>query len=73
MRGGNYSLKKIAWVTDSVSCISEDTAEKYGFNVVPLSIIFDGNCYKDGIELTNEEFYKKLKASNTNNKSACCR
>lgn len=61
--GGYDTLKKIAWVTDSVSCISEDTAEKYGINVVPLSIIFDGNCYKDGIELTNDEFYEKLKAS----------
>lgn len=56
-------LKKIAWVTDSVSCISEEAAEKYGIYVVPLSIIFNGKCYKDGIELTNEEFYKKLKAS----------
>ncbi len=56
-------MKKIAWVTDSVSCISEDTAKKYGINVVPLSIIFNEISYKDGIELTNEEFYEKLKAS----------
>ncbi|WP_162596029.1 DegV family protein [Bacillus sp. CGMCC 1.16541] len=53
--------KKIAWVTDSVSCIPPQLAEEKGIYVVPLSLIFGESIYKDGIDLTTEEFYARLK------------
>lgn len=58
--------KKIAWITDSVSCISPELAERYGFHIVPLSIIFDNKQYRDGVDLTYDEFYELL---NKNDKS----
>ncbi|MBM7703670.1 DegV family protein [Metabacillus iocasae] len=53
--------RKIAWVTDSVSCIPPQLAKEKGMYVVPLSLIFGETIYKDGIDLTVEEFYAQLK------------
>lgn len=53
--------KKIAWITDSVSCISPEAAERYGIHIVPLSIIFENKLYRDGMDLTYDEFYDLLK------------
>ena len=50
-------------ITDSSSDLPEEYAKKYGIEVVPLSVIFNGVSYKDGIDITKEEFYKKLEKS----------
>jgi DegV family protein with EDD domain len=47
-------------VTDSVSDISPATAAGLGITVVPLNIAVDGVTYRDGVDLTTEEFYWKL-------------
>ena len=47
-------------VTDSVSDISPATAAGLGITVVPLNVVFNGYTYRDGIDLTTDEFYKKL-------------
>lgn len=59
--GGSLLKRKIAWVTDSVSCIPPQLAKEKGMYVVPLSLIFGETIYKDGIDLTVEEFYAQLK------------
>jgi DegV family protein with EDD domain len=50
-------------VTDSVSDISPAVAEKLGITVVPLNVVFGSSIYRDGIDMTTEEFYKKLENS----------
>ena len=56
--------KKIAWITDSVSCISPELAEKHNIHVIPLSLIFSADeIYNDGVDLTYNEFYQKLSES----------
>jgi len=47
-------------VTDSVSDISPATAAGLGITVVPLNIAIDGVTYRDGVDLTTDEFYWKL-------------
>tara|TARA_A100001037_G_scaffold40365_1_gene31430 strand:+ start:618 stop:1460 length:843 start_codon:yes stop_codon:yes gene_type:complete len=47
-------------VTDSTSDLPENTAKQYGIEVVPLNIHFGDQVYKDGIDLTTEEFFDKL-------------
>jgi DegV family protein with EDD domain len=47
-------------VTDSVSDISPATAAGLGITVVPLNIAIDGVTYRDGVDLTTDEFYRKL-------------
>lgn len=55
--------KKIAWITDSTSGLNPEEAEKLGIHVLPLSVIFGEYAYRENIDITNEEFYKKLESS----------
>ena len=54
-------MKKIAVVTDSNSGITQEEAQKMGIHVLPMPFTIDGNEYFEGINLTQEEFYEKLK------------
>ncbi|HEY97447.1 MAG TPA: DegV family protein [Dehalococcoidia bacterium] len=47
-------------VTDSVSDISPEIANELGITVVPLNVVFGNEIYRDGVDLTTEEFYRKL-------------
>jgi DegV family protein with EDD domain len=47
-------------VTDSVSDISPAMAEELGITVVPLNVVFEGFTYRDGVDMTTDEFYEKL-------------
>ena len=52
-------------VTDSVSDIPTDVAEELGITIVPLHVRFGTESYRDGVELSTEEFYRKLTTSRT--------
>ncbi len=47
-------------VTDSVSDISSAIAGELGITVVPLNVVFNGYTYRDGVDMTTDEFYDKL-------------
>ncbi len=51
---------RIALVTDSTCDIPAAWREQYEIGVVPLSIVFGDQVYRDGIELTAEQFYARL-------------
>ncbi|MTI46978.1 DegV family protein [Sporosalibacterium faouarense] len=53
-------MDKIKIITDSVSDIPVSIAKDLDIDIVPLTINFEDGSYRDGIEITNEEFYKKL-------------
>lgn len=55
--------EKIAVVTDSTAYLPAETVEKYNIHVIPLSVIIDGEVYKEGIDITTDEFYEKAKAA----------
>ncbi|WP_088838997.1 MULTISPECIES: DegV family protein [unclassified Listeria] len=57
------SKEKIAIVTDSTAYIPAELIEKYQIHVVPLSVIIDGVAYKEEVELSTADFYKKVKES----------
>ncbi|MHB1416749.1 MAG: DegV family protein, partial [Chloroflexota bacterium] len=50
-------------VTDSTADIPPEVAEAAGVVVVPLSIRFGDETFKDGVNLSGEEFYRKLATS----------
>ncbi|MDD4923626.1 MAG: DegV family protein [Dehalococcoidales bacterium] len=50
-------------VTDSTSDIGQELAQSLGITVVPIYIRFGDKIYRDGVDLTNEEFYRMLEAS----------
>ncbi len=58
-------MTKVKIVTDSTADIPASLAEKLGITVVPLNVIFsDDESYEDGVDLTSEQFYKKVEQSN---------
>jgi DegV family protein with EDD domain len=52
-------------ITDSTSDISQANAAILGITVVPLTVHFGEEAYKDGVDLTIEDFYKKLAVAET--------
>lgn len=52
-------------VTDSCSDITPELAQKFGITVVPLYVQFGDELYRDNVDLSTEEFYKKLTQSQT--------
>ncbi len=57
------SQKRVAVVTDSTADLSPDLVEERGITVVPLTVILDGRDYLDGVEITADQFYGMLAAS----------
>jgi DegV family protein with EDD domain len=47
-------------VTDSVSDIPKNVAAELGITVVPLNVVFDAVTYRDGVDITTDEFYERL-------------
>ncbi|KXG78892.1 DegV family protein [Thermotalea metallivorans] len=50
-------------VTDSVSDIPQDLAKTLDITVVPLTVNFEDKSYRDGIDLSTEEFFAMMKES----------
>lgn len=50
-------------VTDSVSDLPPEVAKELEIAVVPLNVRFGTEVYRDGIDLTAEEFYERLRKS----------
>jgi DegV family protein with EDD domain len=56
-------MPKIAVVTDSSAFLPEETVREYGIHVIPLNVQFNGTTYKDLVDISVDEFYKKLAAA----------
>lgn len=52
-------------VTDSTSDLTPEMAGKLGITVVPLYIHFGEETYRDGVDLSTDDFYRKLVESKT--------
>ena len=54
-------MEKIAIVTDSNSGITQEEGRRLGVSVLPMPFYINDVMYLEGITLTQEEFYEKLK------------
>lgn len=50
-------------ITDTMCDVPEAYVKQYNIKVMPLTVHFGNESYKDGIDITKEEFYAKLEAS----------
>ncbi len=50
----------VALVTDSNAQLPPALRDRFDVRVVPLAIVLDGQEYREGVDLTNEEFYRRL-------------
>lgn len=51
-------------VTDSTSALPESLVKRYNILVVPLKVAFENEVYRDGIDITPELFFEKIKRTN---------
>ena len=54
-------MSKIAIMTDSNSGITQDESKELGIYVLPMPFYIDGKMYYEDIDLSQEQFYEKLK------------
>ena len=50
-------------ITDSTSDMPEGMADELGIRVVPIYLRFGSETYRDGVDITRDEFYSKLASS----------
>lgn len=53
-------MSKVAVITDSNSGITQKQAEELGIKVIPMPFFINGEVFYEDINLSQEEFYKKL-------------
>lgn len=58
-------MPKIAVVTDSVCNLPPEVAAEHGIAVVPIYLNWDGRSYRDGVDITTDEVYQRLRSSPT--------
>jgi DegV family protein with EDD domain len=56
-------MGKIGIVTDSTAYLDQSWATENDIKMVPLKVIFGDEVYREGIDITHEEFFRKLKGS----------
>ena len=54
-------MGKVAVVTDSSACVPKEVVKQYGIHILPLILIFEDRSYRDGVDITSQEFYELLK------------
>ncbi len=55
--------QKILIVTDSSSSLPEDLITELDIRVIPLWLIWDDQCYRDGVDIDPHTFYQRLRTS----------
>lgn len=54
---------RVSVITDSNVTLPEEIIKEYGIKILPLVFIHEGKIYRDGIDITREEFYRLLRNS----------
>lgn len=57
------SKNKVAIVVDSTAFIPPDLVEKYDIHVIPQILNWEGQSYRDNVDITPDEFYTRLKTA----------
>ena len=55
--------RAFAVVTDSTADLPDAWRDRYGIEVVPLKVLFGEETFRDGVDMNNEEFFRRLAAS----------
>lgn len=63
IKKGYKFMKDIKILVDTSADMPAELAEKYNIGVIPFLSIFGEETYVAGVNLTNEEFFEKLEAS----------
>jgi len=58
-------MNKVAIVTDSTAYLPAELIAEFDIKVIPLAVIWDGDSYADGVDITPTQFYTKLEKSSS--------
>jgi len=58
-------MNKVIILTDSTAYLPQNYVDSLPIDVIPLSVVWDGKSYRDGIDMKPEEFYTRLAKSET--------
>jgi DegV family protein with EDD domain len=58
-------MSSIGIVTDSTADLRPAVQERFGLGMVPLIVNWDGQTFRDKIDLTTADFYQRLRTSKT--------
>jgi DegV family protein with EDD domain len=58
-------MGSVGVITDSTADLQPAVQERLGLGMVPLIVNWDGQTYRDKIDLTTAEFYRRLRTSKT--------
>jgi DegV family protein with EDD domain len=58
-------MPSVKIVTDSSAYLPQKYVDQYGITVLPLSLIWDGTSYRDGVDIKASEYYTKQATSTT--------
>jgi DegV family protein with EDD domain len=59
----SFKTGQVRIVTDSAADIPPDMASELGITVVPLLVHMAGKVFRDGVDISGEEFYRELEAT----------
>jgi DegV family protein with EDD domain len=57
--------RTFAVVTDSTADLPDEWRARYDIEVVPLKVLFGKETFRDGVDMSNEQFFERLAASTT--------
>src|SRR3981081_904138 len=58
-------MGSIGIITDSTADLRPAVQERFGLGMVPLIVNWDGQTFRDKIDLTTADFYQRLRTSKT--------
>jgi DegV family protein with EDD domain len=53
-------MNKVAVITDSTAYLPDDLLKQYAIRVIPLSIIWENETLRDGVDIQPDDFYRRL-------------
>jgi DegV family protein with EDD domain len=57
------SKRRFAVVTDSTADLPDEWRTRYGIEVVPLKVIFGNETFRDRVDMSDDEFFRRLAAA----------
>ncbi|MBA4602406.1 DegV family protein [Thermoactinomyces mirandus] len=55
-------MEKVKIITDSTADIPKQLAKDLGISVIPINVHVAGKCYQDGLTISPNEFYRKMRS-----------
>lgn len=56
-------MSRISILTDSLACVPDELKREHSIYVIPLHVHFGSESYLDGVELEQDEFYRRLRGA----------